>query len=270
MHALTEGHGRNVRRRSEPAGTHYESGSGNTLRRQAAGSAADATTSHGHDLGRGTVPRDDNRGEAGAQQADTTQRLRNEPNGGLEQPRRQRKQLKVASLNMNGRGHRSVDKWGSISYVMKMRGIAVMALQETHPSDELQGEMEKRFRNTLDIAHSADPENPSTTGGVSIVLNKGMLDVKKATHRTVISGRVMLVEIPWNGDDTLRIMNIYAPVRNAEKAGFWEELLGKVESADDLRPDIVMGDFNLVENPEIDRLNNRGGAASAKPHFPFP
>jgi hypothetical protein len=55
-------------------------------------------------------------------------------------------------------------------------------------------------------------------------------------------------------------MNIYAPVKNPEKAAFWEQLLEAVENDDSLRPDIVMGDFNLVENPELDRLVNRGGA----------
>ena len=55
-------------------------------------------------------------------------------------------------------------------------------------------------------------------------------------------------------------MNIYAPARNVDKAGFWEGLLGRIESDEGLRPDMVMGDFNLVENPELDRLNNRRGA----------
>ena len=76
----------------------------------------------------------------------------------------------------------------------------------------------------------------------------------------MIDGRVVLVEVPWNGGETLRIMNVYAPADNAEKAKFWEELLQRVEETEELRPDIVVGDFNLVENPKVDRLHNRGGA----------
>ena len=120
--------------------------------------------------------------------------------------------------------------------------------------------VERRFRNSLYIIHSADPGNPTTTGGVSIAINKGLVDVRKVTHRAVIEGRVMVMDIPWNGEDTLRVMNVYAPAKNAEKAKFWEELLERVEDDGGLRPDIVMGDFNLVENPELDRLNNRRGA----------
>ena len=55
-------------------------------------------------------------------------------------------------------------------------------------------------------------------------------------------------------------MNIYAPARNAKKAIFWKTLLETIENDEDLKPDIVIGDFNLVENPELDRLNNRRGA----------
>ena len=50
------------------------------------------------------------------------------------------------------------------------------------------------------------------------------------------------------------------PHENTEKVAFWKTLLETIENDESLRPDVVMGDFNLVENPEIDRLNNRRGA----------
>ena len=55
-------------------------------------------------------------------------------------------------------------------------------------------------------------------------------------------------------------MNIYAPTRNTEKTAFWQLLLETIGNDKSLRPDIAMGDFNIVENPELDRLNNRRGA----------
>jgi exonuclease III len=111
-------------------------------------------------------------------------------------------------------------------------------------------------------AHGAlnGPRKPKHRRGVSIVVNKSLLDAKKVRHRTVVEGRVTLLEIPWSEGDVLRIMNVYAPAQNSEKAEFWKRLLEVVEGEDDLKPDIVLGDFNLVENPEIDRLINRGGA----------
>lgn len=143
---------------------------------------------------------------------------------------------------------------------MKRRRIAILGLQETHPSDELKGILERRFRNALHIIHSAHPDSPSTIGGVSIALHKSMIDVKNITHRTIIQGRAIMVDIPWNENDRLRIMNVYAPANNTEKTVFWKLLTDIIDDDDTLKPDIMMGDFNLVENPEIDRLNNRKGA----------
>ena len=143
----------------------------------------------------------DNRHLGGPQEGGTTQRLRNEANGTLHQPRRKRKSLKIASLNMKGRGDRLQNKWGSINNVMKRRRIAILGLQETHPSDEMQETIGRKFRNALHIVHSADPNDPSATGGVSVAIHKSMVDTKGITHRVVIPGRAILVEIPWSGNE---------------------------------------------------------------------
>ena len=98
--------------------------------------------------------------------------------------------------------------------------------------DELQEMVERRFWNSLHVIHSGDPDEPGARGGVSIAINKGLVDTKKVTCKPVIRGWVLLVEVPWNGDDTLRIMNVYALANNAEKLGFWEELLRRVEESE--------------------------------------
>ena len=161
---------------------------------------------------------------------------------------------------MNGRGDRSQDKWGSINNTMKKHQIAILGLQETHPCDEMEETISRRFRNTMHIVHSADPEAPNTTGGVSIAIQKSLIDVKNVSHRTIVPGRVIMAEFPWNESDQLRVMNIYAPAKNAEKTNFWKSLLEIIERDESLQPDVVVGDFNLVENPEIDRLRNSGRA----------
>ncbi|EJD46190.1 hypothetical protein AURDEDRAFT_39136, partial [Auricularia subglabra TFB-10046 SS5] len=54
-----------------------------------------------------------------------------------------------------------------------------------------------------------------------------------------------------HGGDHLTIVGVYAPTDKAQNAGMWttlEEML----HAGNLRPDIIMGDFNFVEDP-IDR-----------------
>ena len=54
-------------------------------------------------------------------------------------------------------------------------------------------------------------------------------------------------------------MNIYALARNAKKATFWRLLLETIGNNENLHPNTMMGNFNLVENPKLDRLNNRRG-----------
>jgi len=255
----TTGEGQNVQGRRDPVGNRHEGGNRDTLQGLSANQANDATTSETQNNWERAPTQNESHTTNDADNNSTTQRLRNEPDRRLNQPRRQKQTLKITTLNMNGKGNRSQDKWGSVNNVMKRRKIAVMALQETHPTDDMQENIGKRFRNTLHIVHSADPENPGSKGGVSIAVNKGMVNTNKITSTIVIAGRAIIIDIPWNGDDTLRILNVYAPVRNAEKTEFWTTLLEKIETMSGPKPDIVLGDFNLVENPEIDRLNNRGG-----------
>ena len=119
------------------------------------------------------------------------------------------------------------------------------------------------FQNSLQIYHSADPDEPGTRNGVSIAVNKCLVKIANIETRTIIEGRAMSVEIPWNGEDTLRILNVYAPAKNNEKAAFWEQLLRIFEADEATEPDLVVGDFNIVENPEIDRLKNSGTADPA-------
>ena len=135
-----------------------------------------------------------------SQQEANLPRPRNDPRTPLPQPRRRRKQLKIVSLNMRGWGSRTQDKWGSINNLMKRHQIGVLGLQETHPCDEMQENIGRRFRNALHIVHTADPDDPSTTGGTSIAIHKGIVDVKNVTHHIVILGRVIIVEIVRNMD----------------------------------------------------------------------
>ena len=161
---------------------------------------------------------------------------------------------------MNRRGNDSQNKWGLINYTMKKQQIAILGLQETHPSEEMRQTIGKKLRNTLHLIHSADPDDPSKMGGVTVAINKGIVNIKDISHSVVIPGRVIMIELPWNERDKLHIMNVCAPANNANKVAFWRALQGIVEENDDLKPDVLMGDLNLVENPEMDRLNNSRGA----------
>ena len=188
------------------------------------------------------------------------QRLRNELRSTLVQPRRRQKHIKMASLNMNGRGDHSQDKWGAISNTMKRHQVAILVLQETHPSNDMKETIGRRFQNTLHIVHSADPCDPNRTVGVSFAIHKGLIDTKNTTYHQIIPGQVILLEITWNDNNRIWIKNIYTLTRNTEKTAFWHMLLESIRDDESLHPDITMGNFNIVKNPELDRLNNRRGA----------
>jgi hypothetical protein len=50
--------------------------------------------------------------------------------------------------------------------------------------------------------------------------NEGLVNVSRVTTTTIMAGWVMGVEIPWNGGDALRTMNVYAQVKGVEKTAF--------------------------------------------------
>lgn len=63
----------------------------------------------------------------------------------LHQPRRKRQDIKIASLNVRGKGNCTQDKWGSLCNMMKQRQIAVASLQEMHTNDKMQQDLVRRF-----------------------------------------------------------------------------------------------------------------------------
>ena len=69
----------------------------------------------------------------------------------------------------------------------------------------------------------------------------------------LIPGRALLAKIPWHDDSQIKILNVYAPNDAKENENFWTELNNMTLARPDLRPDLMLGDFNLVEDG-LDRL----------------
>jgi len=164
--------------------------------------------------------------------------------------------FKVASLNIRGRtstvqGYRQ-DKWFEINRVMNSHRIAVLAVQETHLTDELATSFELAFETKLRLFHSPLPDMRNAAG-VAIVVNKGLLNADGITSTTLIPGRAILTKIPWHAGSTIKVLNVYAPNSGGENEAFWERLNAITLDNPSLRPDIMLGDCNLVEDA-LDRL----------------
>lgn len=179
--------------------------------------------------------------------------------------------IKIASLNMRGRGlpkNSSPDsKWNHINQLVKEKRIGVLAIQEAHLTPEYVEDLHRLFGKRLQIHYSQGSN--TNAQGVAIVLNREMTNIHDVQQQDVIPGRAMLLTLPWHSDLSLTILNVYAPNAHNENKKFWEDLESKWIDMNLPFPDIMLGDFNLVEDA-IDRLPSHvdpAGAAHALDSF---
>ena len=100
---------------------------------------------------------------------------------------------------------------------------------------------------------------------MAIVLNKATIKTDDTIYHTLIEGRAILTEIPWQANNTLRILVVYAPNNSRDNKSFWEELTEIFERNPNLNPDVILGDLNIVEDG-LDRAPghlDEGGAVEA-------
>lgn len=133
--------------------------------------------------------------------------------GGIK--RKTRAHLKVASLNMRGAGSQAPldpnNKWNALSYMIRDHKIGVLALQETHLTDEAVENLHRTYGERLQIYHSSAPDHPSQRAGVALVVNKAVSNVKEIKTTVIIPGRALMLQIPWHATLKPRILAVYAP-----------------------------------------------------------
>ncbi|RDX41343.1 DNase I-like protein, partial [Lentinus brumalis] len=184
--------------------------------------------------------------------------------------RRTRTHLKIATLNMRGygegRNNAPPDKWLCINQVVRDGKIAIMALQESHLTPERRDNLNNLFGATLHVLASYDPTNARGARGVAFALNKRLVNVETATLKEIEAGRAAILTLPWTHGRTLNIMNIYAPNEAGENQAFWERRTAELVQHQYTSPDILLGDFNIVEEA-IDRLPPRQDPPEAVAHL---
>ncbi|EPS96546.1 hypothetical protein FOMPIDRAFT_64154, partial [Fomitopsis schrenkii] len=136
--------------------------------------------------------------------------------------------------------------------------FGVLALQETHLTQRDVDVIHSLFGRRLKVLNSPDPINATAARGVAFVLNREIVDVKDFTLLEVVPGRALLLTLKWHAETKLSLLNIYAPNAGAENETFWQTLRTKSQEGEGLHPDVMLGDFNLVEEA-IDRLPMREG-----------
>jgi hypothetical protein len=84
-------------------------------------------------------------------------------------------------------------------------------------------------------------------------MNKELTNITKIKTYEIIPGRALLMETNWHANQNLTILAIYAPNIPIENKEFWLNLQVMWQTRNLPKPDILLGDFNIVEDP-VDRL----------------
>ncbi|KAI0697480.1 Endonuclease/exonuclease/phosphatase, partial [Cerioporus squamosus] len=172
---------------------------------------------------------------------------------------RTRARVVLATLNMNGAGRRGAglpEKWLRVNQVIRDRKIAILALQETHLEESDVMEVNELFKATMMVVASPDPMNARGARGVAFAINKRLVDVESVTSWVPKEGRALEIEVRWTRGAKLKVMNVYGPNDVKENAEFWRSLEEGMTRGDWPKPDVLLGDFNVVE-AAIDRLPPR-------------
>ncbi|KAH9850139.1 Endonuclease/exonuclease/phosphatase, partial [Lenzites betulinus] len=171
--------------------------------------------------------------------------------------------LILASLNMNGYTTASgtaapCNKWMLINQLMRDEKLSILALQETHLTDDRITELRTLFGQYISIWAGHVGEDGTRAGGVCFVTNKRRMRDEGCVVEQLIPGRAMLLRVPWVNGRNLEILNVYAPNDAGENAAFWKTL----RERPGCKPDVILGDFNVVEDP-IDRIPARSDPTRA-------
>ncbi|PPQ77610.1 hypothetical protein CVT24_005290 [Panaeolus cyanescens] len=176
-------------------------------------------------------------------------------------PTRTRAYLKIGTLNMNGGGSNATkDKWENINQIVREEHLDVLVLQETHLTPDMMIDLCKRYPR-IHIINSHDPEHTNAKG-IAFVLNKHRTRWREAQAVEVKEARAIMIEMPWRQNESIHILGVYAPNETDEQTDFWKEVDDFFRTKSNKKPDIMMGDFNVVED-KIDRHPPHRDTASA-------
>ncbi|KAF5344330.1 hypothetical protein D9758_013248 [Tetrapyrgos nigripes] len=179
--------------------------------------------------------------------------------------------VRIASLNIRGYGNPDVNhasnKWNHINQLVKQKKIGMLLVQETHLTKECKEDLEQRFRQ-LKIFFSSDPENATGKAGVAIVLSRRIANVNGTKIVDIVPGRAMQITTNWHKEDKITVLVIYAPNvsehEGSENEAFWKNIQEFYETHPNVRkPDVMAGDFNIVEAGGLDRIPARSDPEKA-------
>jgi exonuclease III len=159
----------------------------------------------------------------------------------------------IATLNCAGISHQ--EKVSKIRE--KITNLEIVCLQETHFKNEQQSEyFDRVLGQTFFIEHSfTEPTNPKT--GICFLVNRNF-SCGKLQKKFEIQGRALGISLPL-GEKSVLIVGVYAPSNATARRQYYQSLFNAINNNLWYEHDahVLLGDFNVVENPELDRSTIR-------------
>jgi hypothetical protein len=144
----------------------------------------------------------------------------------------------------------------------KIKDIDMVFLQETHFKNHTSAEpFNQTVKNIFKIFHSyATVENQKT--GVSILINRA-LPITDLVFTSLIQGRLARAEMVLFGL-SVTCFCVYAPSNPQERPAFFTETYNIINASPwyNATGVLLLGDFNMVENPDLDRSRATGDRQS--------
>ncbi|TBU36053.1 Endonuclease/exonuclease/phosphatase, partial [Dichomitus squalens] len=137
-----------------------------------------------------------------------------------------------------------------IAALMRQERIAVLAVQETHLTEQLTEQANAENPTIMIISNSTQ----SNKEGVAYIINRRELNLEIAryTHEILIPNRASRLKLSWGTDNELDLINVYMPNEPLEKIQCIQTVEQKLSEAEGVENPIIMGDWNFVEEA-IDR-----------------
>ena len=160
--------------------------------------------------------------------------------------------IKIVSLNV--RGLKSFNKRKETFNFLRQKAYDVICLQEMHIEESEHDLVKKQWGGPIYFS-----QGTNRRAGVAILV-KPKSEIQVIPRYNDRDGRSLIVEVNQK-DQVFLLANIYGP--NQDDPDFFVKTLKEINklNATDL---ILMGDFNVVLDPQMDRIDHKNYAPSAQ------
>ncbi|KAI0706715.1 Endonuclease/exonuclease/phosphatase, partial [Cerioporus squamosus] len=150
----------------------------------------------------------------------------------------------------------SCSKWLLVNQVLRTNRIGVLAIQEAHITCMQADELNTIFDGLMKVFVSPDPLAPTAARGVAFAVNLRVCSADRLEFIERVPGRALELKLTRRRGTRMSLLNVYAPNVATDNKVFWDELRLAYDGSRTGKPDVLLGDFNVVEEA-LDRAPAR-------------